>query len=113
ATAGFNIRPAGLDFSTGEVLLTKGRRLAARDLALAAAMNRPWLQVGRRPRVAILATGDELVNPGDPLGPDQIVSSNGIGLSAFIRAHGGEPVNLGIAPDEDEALKALARGAEG
>lgn len=108
-----NVRDAGLDFQAGAVVLAKGRRLAARDLALAAAANRPWLQVGRRPRIAILATGDELVNPGDPIGPNQIVSSNGVGLSAFVRAQGGEPINLGIAPDDAEALKIMAQGAAG
>lgn len=108
-----NVRDAGLDFRTNAVVLAKGRKLAARDISLAAAANRPWLQVGRRPRIAILATGDELVNPGDPIGPNQIVSSNGVGLSAFVRAHGGEPVNLGIAPDDAEALKVMAQGAAG
>lgn len=108
-----NVRAAGLDFAKEAVVLAKGRRLAARDLALAAAANRPWLQVGRKPRIAILATGDELVNPGDPIGPNQIVSSNGVGLSAFVRAHGGEPVNLGIAPDDAQSLKIMAQGAEG
>lgn len=108
-----NVRDAGLDFRKDAVVLAKGRKLAARDISLAAAANRPWLQVGRRPRIAILATGDELVNPGDPIGPNQIVSSNGVGLSAFVRAHGGEPVNLGIAPDDAEALKVMAQGAAG
>ncbi|HEY4134218.1 MAG TPA: gephyrin-like molybdotransferase Glp [Alphaproteobacteria bacterium] len=113
AAAKLNVRPAGLDFRQGAVVLPQGRRLAARDISLAAAANRPWLQVGRRPRVAILATGDELVNPGDPIGPNQIVSSNGVGLSAFVRAHGGEPVNLGIAPDDAGSLKIMAQGAAG
>ncbi len=110
---GENVRRAGLDFYKDGLLLAKGRRLAARDIALAAAANNPTLQVGRRPRIAILATGDELVNPGEPIGPNQIVSSNGFGLSAFVRAHGGEPVDLGIAPDDAEALKVMARGAAG
>lgn len=108
-----NVRDAGLDFRAGAVVLAKGRCLAARDISLAAAANRPWLAVGRRPRIAILATGDELVNPGDPIGPNQIVSSNGVGLSAFVRAQGGEPINLGIAPDDAEALKIMAQGAAG
>jgi molybdopterin molybdotransferase len=108
-----NVRDAGLDFRQDAVVLAKGRKLAARDISLAAAANRPWLHVGRRPRIAILATGDELVNPGDPIGPNQIVSSNGVGLSAFVRAHGGEPVNLGIAPDDAASLKIMAQGAAG
>jgi molybdopterin molybdotransferase len=76
-------------------------------------MNHPWLMVRRRPRVTILATGDEVVMPGDPLGPNQIVSSNGLGLAAAVRAFGGEPVLLGIAPDDRDALARMAAGAAG
>jgi molybdopterin molybdotransferase len=107
------VRPAGLDFSEGDVLLRAGRLLTARDVALAAAMNRPWIMVHRRPRVAILVTGDEIVMPGDPIGPDQIVSSNSLGMSAMVRVFGGEPHVLGIAPDDREALAAMAGGAKG
>lgn len=107
--AGRFIRPAGLDFQAGTVGLAAGRRLTARDIGLAAAMNRPWLKVRRRPRVVILSTGDELVNPGETPGPGQIVSSNTFALAAFVRAEGGEPVMLGIARDD---AKALARSIE-
>jgi len=107
------VRPQGLDFSTGDVLIHAGRQLTARDIGLAAAMNRPWLMVRRRPRVAILATGDEIVMPGDPAGPNQIVSSNGLALAATIRALGGDPILLGIAPDDRDALGAMADGARG
>ncbi|MEA1676485.1 gephyrin-like molybdotransferase Glp [Nitrospirillum sp. BR 11163] len=107
------VRAAGLDFTAGTVGLKAGRRLTVRDLALAAAMNHPFLTVHRRPRVAILATGDEVVMPGEPLGPGQIVSSNGLALAALVRRHGGIPVNLGIAPDDADALATLARGATG
>ena len=107
------VRKAGLDFAEGEVLIPAGRRLTARDIGMAAAMNRPWLTVTRRPRVAILATGDEIAMPGDPVGPDQIVSSNGPALAAAIRASGGEPVMLGIARDNRESLETLAAGAAG
>jgi len=69
--------------------------------------------VRRRPRVAILATGDEVVMPGEPLGPSQIVSSNGLALAAFVRACGGEPLQLGIAADREDSLAALAAGAKG
>ena len=110
---GHYIRPAGLDFSAGEICLKAGRVISARDVGLAAAMNVPWLMVHRRPRVAILATGDEVVMPGDPLGPNQIVSSNGLSLGAFVQARGGIPVQLGIAPDNRDALAALAAGARG
>jgi molybdopterin molybdotransferase len=96
---GQHIRRAGLDFKIGDLGLPAGRLLTARDVSLAAAMNRPWLKVTRRPRIALLSTGDELVNPGDPVGPAQIIGSNGIGLAALVQAFGGEPVNLGIARD--------------
>ena len=82
------VRAAGLDFSEGEVLLSPGRVLTARDLGLAAAMNVPWLTVRRRPRIAYTATGDEVVMPGDPLGPDQIISSNSVALGAYIKVLG-------------------------
>jgi molybdopterin molybdotransferase len=113
AKRGTYVRPAGLDFRAGDVLLTKGRLLTARDIGIAAAMNAPWLAVTRRPRVAILATGDEVVMPGDPLGPHQIISSNGLSLAAFVTACGADPIHLGIAPDDRAALQAMAQGAVG
>jgi molybdopterin molybdotransferase len=109
--AGRHVRPAGLDFKAGDVGLKAGRVLGVRDIGLAAAMNHPWLKVRRKPRVAILATGDEVVLPGEPIGANQIVSSNGISLAAFVRAWGGEPVQLGVAPDSVSALQQLAAGA--
>lgn len=90
-----------------------GRRLTARDLGLAAAMNVPWLKVRKKPRVAILATGDEVVMPGDPLGPDQIVSSNSIALGAAVTAWGGDPINLGIARDDETSLDTLLDACRG
>ena len=113
APRGRFVRPAGLDFSKGDVLLPAGRLLTARDVALAAAMNTPWIMVHRRPRVAILVTGDEVVMPGDPMTPSQIVSSNSLGMAAMVRVFGGEPCMLGIAPDDREALAAMAAGAKG
>jgi molybdopterin molybdotransferase len=113
APVGHYVRPAGLDFRDGEIGLTKGRVLTARDIGLAGAMNRPWLMVHRRPRVAILATGDEIVMPGDPIGPNQIVSSNSLALGALATACGGVPVQLGIAGDDAATLQRMALGAAG
>ena len=111
--AGHYVRPAGLDFTAGDPGPRAGRQLTARDIGLIAAMNHPWVQTHRKPRVAILATGDEVVMPGDPMGPSQIVSSNGLSLAALVRACGGEPVQLGIAPDCKDRLADLAAGARG
>lgn len=107
------VRPAGLDFAAGDVLLRTGTVLNARDLGLAAGMNVPWLKVRRRPRIAILATGNEVVMPGDPKGPDQIISSNTVALTGYVKALGGEPVNLGIASDDEDSLRTLIQGARG
>lgn len=98
------VRPAGLDFHAGDVLLRAGTRVGFRELALAAAMNHARLPVHRRPRVAILATGDELVPPGTDPGPDQIIASNHAGVAALVEDCGGTPIHLGIAPDRQEAL---------
>jgi molybdopterin molybdotransferase len=111
--AGRFVRPAGLDFRAGDVLLTAGRILDPRALALAAAMGHSAVPVRKRPRVAILATGDELVPPGEQPGPDQIISSNAIGLAALACAGGGEAVDLGIAPDRIEAIGARVEEAAG
>jgi molybdopterin molybdotransferase len=113
APRGRHVRREGLDFSEGEVLLEAGRRLTARDIGLMAAMNRPWLLVRRRPRVGILSTGDEIVMPGDPIGPHQIVSSNSLALAAFVATCGGIPVSVGNAPDDPEALRRIAAAAQG
>jgi molybdopterin molybdotransferase len=103
AIAGRHIRPAGVDFREGDVLLAAGSRLSDRDLSLAAGMNYPQLPVRRRPKVAILATGDELVMPGSTPGPGQIVYSNGYALRALARHEGAETIDLGIAADTVEA----------
>src|ERR1700730_15571298 len=111
AVAGRNIRPAGIDFRKGDVLLARGIRLTDRDLSLAAGMNYPELTVRQRPKVAILATGDELVMPGAAPGPGQIVYSNGSALRALARAEGAETIDLGIAADTVEATKQGIRRA--
>ena len=112
APAGRYIRPAGLDFRAGEVGVAAGRRLDARAIGLAAAMNQPWLTVRRRPRIALLATGDEIVMPGEPLGePDrelQHARAQGGGGGC-----GGEAIDLGIARDDADSLVRLAAGADG
>jgi len=110
-TAGTYVRPAGLDFKVGETGIAAGRRLTARDIGLAAAMNRPWLRVRQKPRIAILASGDEVVMPGDPIGPNQIVSSNSHALDAFVRARGADPMMLGIARDTIPSIRETAAAA--
>ena len=111
--AGRFMRRAGFDFAAGQELLPKGRRLTARDIALAAGGNVPWLTVHRRPRIAVLATGDEIALPGDPLGPSQIVSTNALGLCALIAAQGGLAHNLGVAKDTADSVATMAKGAAG
>jgi len=106
-----HIRPLGGDFRQGQRLLEAGQTLDARTLTLAAASGHATVSVRRRPRVAILATGSELVPPGTTPGPDQIVSSNPIGIAALIEAFGGEPVLLGIAPDNLSAIATLIEQA--
>jgi molybdopterin molybdotransferase len=111
AAAGRHLRPAGLDFAAGEVLLKCGHRLTARDLALVAAAGHARLQVRRKPRVALLATGDELARPGDILKPGQIVASNSFAVAAMIRSFGGDPIDLGIVRDDLFETTQAIRGA--
>ena len=113
ATPGRWIRRAGQDFAAGEVLLRTGRRLTSRDVGLAAAMNVPWLAVRRRPRVAVLATGDELVRPGEAPGPAGLVESGGAACGALMRACGAEVLALGIARDDPAELTSRLRAAAG
>jgi molybdopterin molybdotransferase len=112
-TAGRHIRRAGQDFAAGDLLLPPGRRITARDVGLAAAANHPWLTVHRRPRVAILATGDEIAMPGEPIPPGGIVSSNSHALAAVVRAAGAEPIVLPVARDEHAAISAVADSLSG
>ena len=104
AKKGDYVRPKGLDFRKGKKLLTAGQKLNYRHLSLIAAMNVPWVNVVRKPRIAVLATGSELAMPGEISDENQIVSSNSIGLAAFVTACGGEALNLGIAEDKPESI---------
>jgi molybdopterin molybdotransferase len=105
---GRHIRRAGLDFKAGQSALAAGTLLTPRHLALLAGMNLPELSVHRRPRIGLLATGNELVKLGQTPGANQIVASSGFGLAAMIERWGGEPVMLGIVRDETaEIVKAL------
>jgi len=110
---GRHIRAQGLDFKAGDALLTAGHRLTARDLALAAAMNHPLVPVYRQPKIALFATGDELVPPGTQPAPGQIVSSNTFALAALARAEGAEVMDLGIVADRlDDTVAAVRRARE-
>jgi molybdopterin molybdotransferase len=112
-TRGRNVRIAGLDFRKGDVRLAKGRRLTGRDVALAAAMNHPAVAVHRRPKIAVVATGDELVAPGTEPGPGQIVYSNIFALAAVARREGAEVIDLGILPDRlDETIAGVRRARD-
>ncbi|WP_445678423.1 molybdopterin molybdotransferase MoeA [Radicibacter daui] len=112
---GRHVRQAGLDFTAGDPLIPAGRRLTARDIGLLAAMNVPWVSVHRRPRIAIIATGDEIALPGEPLQPAGITSSNSFALAAAITGWGGLADLHPIVRDEPEALAAAfgaARNAD-
>jgi molybdopterin molybdotransferase len=106
------IRPAGGDFAAGS-RLTAPRRLTAPEIALLAAMNVDPVKVSRRPVVALIPTGDELVWPGEEPGRDQIVSSNNFGLKAMLEAQGAEARMLPIARDTAESLAAVLALSEG
>jgi molybdopterin molybdotransferase len=114
---GRNVRMRGLDFRAGEMALTRGHHLRARDLQLAAGMNHPLLPVYRKPKIALFATGDELVPPGTEPGPGQIVYSNGFALAALAHEEGADVHELGVVGDRlDETIaavrKARTRGAD-
>jgi molybdopterin molybdotransferase len=108
---GAHIRPRGQDFMAGDGVLAAGVRLGARQIGLAAAANYAWLAVRRAPVVAILATGDEIVLPGEAVPDGGIVSSNSHMLAALIRSAGGEPVILPVAGDTPEAIAAAVEAA--
>ena len=106
-----NIRETGIDFGAGEVLAHRGVRLNARHVALLAAAGRGAVSVMRRPRVALLATGDELVQPGAPASVHQIFDSVSFGVGASIADWGGEALRLAIRPDSEAAIAAAAADA--
>jgi molybdopterin molybdotransferase len=108
---GRNVRRKGIDFTQSDVLLRQGQRLSDRDVMLAAAMNHASLPVHRRPKVAVLATGDELVPPGSTPKPGEIVYSNGYAIIALARAAGAEVTDLGIARDKVDDIAAAVRKA--
>ena len=108
------IRPMGMDFGAGQRCVTRGRVLTARDLGVIASCGHGEVPVRRKPRIAILSTGDELIEPGSPFrGPDRIMASNGVSLAAAVALWGGEPVDLGIVPDEVAAIAAAVDSVSG
>lgn len=106
ARLGHSVRPRGYDFAIGRMILERGTRLGAFQVAVAAAANAGTVSVARRPKIALLATGDELVMPGTVLGPDQIVASNSFGLAASLATFAEAVTDFGIARDSREALDA-------
>ncbi|MEM1374275.1 MAG: gephyrin-like molybdotransferase Glp [Pseudomonadota bacterium] len=107
-----NVRPLGGDFRAGDTLRAP-RRLSPADIALLASMNVDRVTVARRPIVALISTGDELVMPGETPGPDQIIASNTLGLEALLAAEGADPRVLPIARDTPESLESAFRFARG
>ncbi len=111
AKLGQHIRRAGEETQVGTVLLRPGHRLDGGSVGLCAGVGRTRVRVAARPRVAILATGDEVVPPGQPLGPGQIYSSNTVALAGLVKEAGGVPLDAGIAPDDLEGTRAAFRRA--
>ncbi|MDE0416817.1 MAG: molybdopterin molybdotransferase MoeA [bacterium] len=107
------VRQRGLDFAQGDAAGLAGRLLGPREIGLIASMNASWVQVARRPRIAIMGTGDELVRPGDVPRSDQVVSSNSLVLGALVTQAGGEAVSLGIARDNRQSILDCLRHAAG
>ncbi|HEC34594.1 MAG TPA: molybdopterin molybdenumtransferase MoeA [Chloroflexi bacterium] len=104
---GDGVRPAGSDLAAGQVVLSPGTVMGPAEVGLMATVGRVAARVYPRPRVAVFSTGDELVEPGDRPEPGQICDSNRYALLAAIRQAGGEPISLGIAPDDEEGQRAL------
>jgi molybdopterin molybdotransferase len=113
AKLNLNIRDAGEDVRQGELVVPKGTVLRPAEIGVLSSLGRAEVTVIRRPRVAILSTGDELVGINDPLGPGQIRNSNSYSLAALVQRYGGIPVMLGIAKDVVKDLTAKIRQAQG
>jgi molybdopterin molybdotransferase len=113
AQPGENIRPVGEDVHAGETVLTAGARVRPAEIGVLAALNRTRVSVHRRPRVGILATGDEIVDADEPLGPGQIRNSNAPMIAALVTRCGGEAVPLGIARDTEDDLRVRLGQANG
>ncbi|MEX0701086.1 MAG: molybdopterin biosynthesis protein [Planctomycetales bacterium] len=113
AAPGQHVAFAGTDVALGETVLRAGELLSSREIGVLAAIGRAEVSVFRRPRVAIISTGDEIVSPGDPLEPGQVFDSNQAVLAAAIEELGGEPVRLGIVPDDEIELKLVLERALG
>ena len=107
-----HIRKAGIDFSAGDTLLSKGARIGPMHIAIAAAANHASLPIYKRPLIALIANGDELKSPGDTVSATDIISSNPAGLGALIRHWGGEVMDMGIAADSIESITALIEKAK-
>ena len=109
--AGENVRPRGTDLKTGDIVLKKGRMLKPQDVGLLASLGAANVDVFKRPRVALLSSGDELLEVGAPLEPGKIHDSNSFTLAALVEDSGAEVIRLGVAKDTRESVKALFEAA--
>src|SRR5262249_51766992 len=111
AAAGQFVSYAGSDIARSETVLRRGTRIGSREIGMLAACGIAAVEVVRRPKVAVLPTGDELTQPGDELRPGAVYDSNGAILAAAVAEAGGEPVRLGALPDDEAQLAAAVREA--